>query len=66
MSSDEIIQAVQEALNRNPGVDIIYIHTDGREKAIAAIVLAGTPAYKGMNDAYPTLPPHDHLEPGMF
>lgn len=68
MTADEIIQAVLEVLEANPGVDIVYIHATPYGGSHAAIVKVGTPAYEAIGKAYPDreLPPHDHIEPGMF
>jgi hypothetical protein len=67
-SADEIIEAVRQALERCPGIDIVYVHSSPHGGAVAAIVQVGTPAYDAMRTAYPDLPlpPHDHIEPGMF
>lgn len=68
MSADLVIAAVKEAISRTPGVDIVYVHTTPSGGAEAAIVKVGTPAYEALSKAYPDLPlpPHDHIEPGMW
>lgn len=67
-TADEVITAVDEAVKRTPGVDIVYVHGTPYGGAHAAIVKIGTPAYEAVGKAYPDLPlpPHDHIEPGMW
>lgn len=68
MIAEYVIAAVNEAIERNPGIDIIYVHDTPHGGAHAAIVLVGTPAYEAIQQAYPDreIPPHSHIEPGMF
>lgn len=37
-SPSEIVAAVHAAIERNPGVDVIFIHDDGTSGIVAAIV----------------------------
>lgn len=67
LDAETVLLAGHEALARNAGIDIVYLH-DADRPAFAALVRAGTPAYAAMSAAYPVeeISPHDHIEPGMF
>ena len=68
MTSDDIIEAIVDAIVRYKAVDIIYVHPVETEGPVAAIVMKDTPAWDAMLKAYPDLElePHDHIEPGMW
>lgn len=70
ITAEDVIAAAQKALDASGSMDIVYLHDSEASAPFAAIVRRDTPAWEGMIQAYEAepqgMPPHDHIEPGMF